>query len=76
VQKPHCRPWQARNASCSGLRPVGGVRPSIVVTDADVGAGEAEVLAQEVAERAARVDIALDGPAVDRQPDARAHGDL
>src|SRR5437763_2147085 len=32
VQKPHCSPWQARNASCSGLSPSAGVSPSIVVT--------------------------------------------
>jgi len=43
---------------------------------ADVGAGETEVLAQEIAERAARLDVTLDGLAVDGQPDARAHGDL
>src|SRR5438552_3847379 len=34
VQKPHCRPWHTRNASCSGLSPAAGVRPSIVVTAA------------------------------------------
>src|SRR6267142_854642 len=34
VQKPHCNPWQARNASCSGLNPSPGVSPSIVVTAA------------------------------------------
>src|SRR5207249_4912501 len=34
VQKPHCSPWHARKASCNGLRPSAGVRPSIVVTAA------------------------------------------
>ena len=32
VQKPHCIAWQSRKACWSGLRPSGGVRPSIVVT--------------------------------------------
>ena len=31
VQKPHCRPWQRENASCTGCRPF-WPRPSMVVT--------------------------------------------
>jgi hypothetical protein len=34
VQKPHCMAWSAQKASCSGLRPSAGVRPSMVVTAA------------------------------------------
>src|SRR5258706_2387317 len=33
VQKPHCRPWQSRNASCIGcILPSAAARPSIVRT--------------------------------------------
>jgi hypothetical protein len=41
-----------------------------------VGAGEADVLAEEVAEQAAHVDDTVDGLPVDGQPDARLHADL
>jgi hypothetical protein len=32
VQKPHCSPWQAANAACTGSRTVPRARPSMVVT--------------------------------------------
>ena len=33
VQKPHCRPWCSRNASCIGCRvPSGAATPSIVMS--------------------------------------------
>jgi hypothetical protein len=32
VQKPHCSPWQAANASCTGSRTPPRARPSTVVT--------------------------------------------
>ncbi len=32
VQKPHCRPWQAAKASCTGSRAPFLGRPSMVVT--------------------------------------------
>jgi hypothetical protein len=32
VQKPHCRPWQAMKASCSGCSVSPRARPSTVVT--------------------------------------------
>ena len=33
VQNPHCRPWQSRNADCTGdSPPSAGPMPSIVVT--------------------------------------------
>ena len=35
VQKPHCRPWQSRNAACTGeSSPSGPAMPSTVVTSA------------------------------------------
>ena len=37
VQKPHCRPWHSRNASCTGCSWPFVARPSIVVTSCAVG---------------------------------------
>src|SRR2546427_7043439 len=34
VQKPHCRPWCSRNASCSGWSTPSRIRPSMVTSSA------------------------------------------
>ena len=52
VQKPHCIACVAQKACWSGLRPSGGVRPSIVVTVAPVQLHRE----QEAAPRAGSVD--------------------
>jgi len=51
-----------------------GAGPAHAVLAADVGAGEGEVVAQEVGERTAHVDGPVDGLPVHRQPDPHLHG--
>ena len=108
VQKPHCRPWLSRNASCSGCSlSADGAMPSTVrmlvavrlhrqhqagarraaveqdgagaadaVLAAEMGAGQAELVAQEIGERHPHFDLFLVALAVDGQRDFSrlAHG--
>src|ERR1700736_4375143 len=88
VQKPHCRPWCSRNASCIGCSGApSAASPSMVLTScpsamtasvvqdftalrgiaADMGAGQPQVLAQELHQQRPGVDIGVDGVTVHNQ---------
>ena len=64
----HLRPVRLHREGEAGARAVAveedGARAAHPVLAADVGAGEAEVLAQEVGEEAPGLDLALEGRAV------------
>src|ERR1700681_4445968 len=65
VQKPHCRPWLSRNASCSGWSSV---------SLSEMRAGQTEIMPDEVRQGDADLDLLLVTLAVDGQRDGSLVG--